>query len=261
MRAVALFEIRELVKSFGDNHVLRGIDLDIHQGEVITIMGESGSGKSVLIKMLIGLIKADSGTITFDGEDVTDLKEREWTKVRKRVGMMFQEYALFDSMNVFDNVAYGLREQRLLPEDEIAERVAESLTSVSLPGIEEMSPKDLSGGMKKRVALARAIAVRPEVVLYDEPTEGLDPINVTRVDRLLLRLRDTLGITSVIVTHNMRSSFKISDRLALIHDGVIQLEGSPSEFMAYSSDPILSPFVGASRVTLKPPSLPPPPPS
>lgn len=257
---MALFEIRGLVKSFGDNHVLRGIDLDIHKGEVLTIIGESGSGKSVLIKMLIGLIRADSGTITFDGEDVTDLAEHEWTPVRKRVGMMFQEYALFDSMNVFDNVAYGLREQRLLPEPEIAERVAESLSSVSLPGIEAMSPKDLSGGMKKRVALARAIAVRPEVVLYDEPTEGLDPINVTRVDRLLLGLRDRLGITSVIVTHNMRSSFKISDRLAMIHDGVIQLAGKPDEFRAYASDPILSPFLGASRVTLKPPSLIPPPP-
>ena len=257
---MALFEIRGLVKSFGDNHVLRGVDLDIHKGEVITIIGESGSGKSVLIKMLIGLIAADEGTITFDGEDVTDLSEREWTPVRQRVGMMFQEYALFDSMSVFDNVAYGLREQRLLPEPEIAERVAESLASVSLPGIEAMSPKDLSGGMKKRVALARAIAVRPEVVLYDEPTEGLDPINVTRVDRLLLGLRDRLGITSVIVTHNMRSAFKVSDRLAMIHDGVIQLEGPPTDFAAYASDPVLSPFVGASRVTLKPPSLIPPPP-
>lgn len=258
---MALFEIRGLVKSFGDNHVLRGIDLDIHKGEVLTIIGESGSGKSVLIKMLIGLIRADAGTINFDGEDVTELAEHEWTAVRKRVGMMFQEYALFDSMSVFDNVAYGLREQRILPEPEIAERVAESLTSVSLPGIEQMSPKDLSGGMKKRVALARAIAVRPEVVLYDEPTEGLDPINVTRVDRLLLGLRDRLGITSVIVTHNMRSSFEISDRLAMIHDGVIQLEGKPDEFRAYASDPILRAFVGASRVTLKPPSLIPPPPS
>lgn len=257
---MALFEIRGLVKSFGDNHVLRGIDLDIHKGEVLTIIGESGSGKSVLIKMLIGLIRADAGTITFDGEDVTNLQEREWTAVRRRIGMMFQEYALFDSMSVFDNVAYGLREQRLLPEPEIAERVAESLASVSLPGVEEMSPKDLSGGMKKRVALARAIAVRPEVVLYDEPTEGLDPINVTRVDRLLLGLRDRLGITSVIVTHNMRSSFKISDRLAMIHEGVIQLEGKPTDFYAYGSDPVLSPFVGASRVTLKPPSLIPPPP-
>lgn len=256
-----LFEVRELVKSFGDNHVLRGVDLDIHKGEVLTIMGQSGSGKSVLIKMLIGLIRADSGTISFDGENVTDLAEHDWTPVRRRVGMLFQEYALFDSMNVFDNVAYGLREQRLLPEPEIAERVAESLTSVSLPGIEHMSPKDLSGGMKKRVALARAIAVRPEVVLYDEPTEGLDPINVTRVDRLLLGLRDRLGITSVIVTHNMRSAFKVSDRLVMLHDGEVQLEGKPDEFRAYASDPVLSPFVGASRVTLKPPSLIPPPPT
>ncbi|MEM9071418.1 MAG: ATP-binding cassette domain-containing protein [Myxococcota bacterium] len=257
---MALYEVRGLAKAFGDNRVLESIDFDLHQGEVLTIIGKSGSGKSVLIKMLIGLLQADAGTIVFDGENVTDRKEHEWAPVRRRVGMMFQEYALFDSMNVFDNVAYGLREQRLLPEPEIAERVAESLASVSLPGIEQMSPKDLSGGMKKRVALARAIAVRPEVVLYDEPTEGLDPINVTRVDRLLLKLRDEQGITTVIVTHNMRSTFRISDRIALVHEGKIELAGTPDEFRAYASDPVIQPYLGASRVSLRPPPPMPPPP-
>ncbi len=248
-----IYELRGVKKAFGDNEVLRGIDLDIHQGEVLTIIGRSGSGKSVLLKLLIGLLRADEGAIRFEGEDVVQRREREWTSIRKRVGMLFQEYALFDSMSVLDNVAYGLREQNLLPESEIAQRVAEALKAVSLPGIESMSPKDLSGGMKKRVALARAIAVRPEMVLYDEPTEGLDPINVTRVDRLLLRLRDTMGITTVIVTHNMRSSFRISDRLALIDEGRIALTGTPTEFCAHASEPAVRPFVTASRVSLRPP--------
>ncbi len=248
-----IYELRGVTKAFGDNHVLRGVDLDIRAGEVLTIIGRSGSGKSVLLKMLIGLLAADDGSIRFEGTEVSGLQEREWTPIRRRVGMLFQEYALFDSMSVFDNVAYGLREQNLLPESEIAQRVAEALKAVSLPGIEPMSPKDLSGGMKKRVALARAIAVRPEMVLYDEPTEGLDPINVTRVDRLLLRLRDTLGITTVIVTHNMRSSFRISDRLALIDEGRIALTGTPAELRAQASDPALRPFVMASRVSLRPP--------
>lgn len=248
-----IYELRGVKKAFGDNEVLRGVDLDIHQGEVLTIIGRSGSGKSVLLKMLIGLLRADAGTIRFEGEDVTHRHERDWTAVRRRVGMLFQEYALFDSMSVFDNVAYGLREQNLLPEPEIGQRVAEALKAVSLPGIGAMSPKDLSGGMKKRVALARAIAVRPEMVLYDEPTEGLDPINVTRVDRLLLRLRDNLGITTVIVTHNMRSSFRISDRLALIDEGRVALTGTPAEFQAHASDPAVRPFVTASRLSLRPP--------
>ena len=252
---MALFEVRGLKKSFGDDVVLDGVDLDIERGEVITLIGASGSGKSVLLKMLIGLIPADGGTIHFDGEDVTRFDEQQWAKVRKRVGMLFQEYALFDSMSVFDNVAYGLREQRLLPEPEIASRVAESLASVSLPGIEQMWPNDLSGGMKKRVGLARAMAIHPEVVLYDEPTEGLDPINVTRVNRLLLRLRAGQGITSVIITHNMKSAFSVSDRLAFLHDGKIAVVGSPEQLRA-SRDPRLRAFVGASRSSVEPPAPP-----
>lgn len=249
-----LFSVRGVAKSFGDTEVLRGVDLDIQRGEVMTLIGVSGSGKSLLVKALLGLIPVDAGRITFDGEDVTDLDERAWTaKVRKRVGMLFQESALFDSMTVFDNVAYGLREQRVMPESEIPARVTTSLESVGLPGVEHNWPKELSGGMQKRVALARAIAVRPEMVIYDEPTEGLDPINVTRVDRLLLALRDRLGITTVIVTHNVRSAFKMSDRIVFLHDGVVALEGPPSDFHDHADDPRLQHFVRSA--TWKPPTV------
>jgi phospholipid/cholesterol/gamma-HCH transport system ATP-binding protein len=249
---VAFFEIRGVTKSFGSTEVLTGIDLDIHSGEVLTVIGVSGSGKSLLMKMLLGLQSIDAGTIHFDGELVSELREREWTRVRRRVGIMFQEPALFDSMTVKDNVAYGLREQRELAEPQIAERVTKSLVSVGLPNIEHQFPKELSGGMQKRVALARAIAVRPEMVIYDEPTEGLDPINVTRVDRLLLSLRDQLGITTVIVTHNVRSAFKMSDRIAFLHGGKVALEGPPSVFRDHESDDRFKHFVRAA--TWRPPT-------
>jgi phospholipid/cholesterol/gamma-HCH transport system ATP-binding protein len=224
---VALFEIRGVKKSFGEKSVLDGIDLDIVRGERLTIIGHSGCGKSVLLKLLIGLMRADEGSIVFDGESVTAITEREWFGYRKRIGMLFQEGALFDSLSVGDNVAYGLREHRMLEEKEIEARVAESLALVSLPGIQAMWPADLSGGMRKRVALARAIAMRPEVVLYDEPTEGLDPINVTRVNRLLDSLRKGYGVTPVVVTHNMQSAFGVSERIAFIHDGKVALSGTP----------------------------------
>lgn len=240
---MALFEIRGLKLAFGSNVVFDGLDLDIHKGEVLTIIGESGSGKSVLLKTLVGIFPVDAGTIRFDGEIISGLSERELTPVRRRIGMLFQASALFDSMNVRENVAYGLREQFEMSEDEIDERVSEALTSVGLPGVEPLWPSDLSGGMKKRVALARAVAFRPEVVFYDEPTEGLDPINVTRVNRLLLGLRDQLEVTTVVVTHNMKSAFAISDRIAMIEEGRVALEGAPDELRA-SAPPRLMDFVG-----------------
>jgi phospholipid/cholesterol/gamma-HCH transport system ATP-binding protein len=247
---VALFEIRGLKKRFGDKVILDGVDLDIVKGEHITLIGKSGAGKSVLLKHMIGLMRADHGRIVFDGTDVTKLREGEWISVRKRIGMLFQESALFDSLNVFSNVAYGLREHRVLPEPQIAERVAESLTVVNLPGIERMMPAELSGGMRKRVALARAIAMHPEVVMYDEPTEGLDPINVTRVNRLLRTLRDSLGITTVVVTHNMQSAFGVSDRLVFMHDGRVVAVGTPDELRALN-EPLLEPFIKASELRAK----------
>jgi len=240
---MALFEVRRLVKSFGRHTVLDGLDLDIVAGEVVTIIGESGSGKSILLKAMMGLIEVDAGIIRFDGENVAGQNERDWTKTRRRIGMLFQESALFDSLNVYENVGYALREQTEMTEKEIESRVGETLALVGLPGIEAMSPSDLSGGMRKRVALARAVAVRPQVVFYDEPAEGLDPINVTRVNRLLLGLKDNLKVTSVVVTHNLKAAFAISDRLALIHDGTVAATGTPSAFLE-SEDPVIREFIG-----------------
>jgi phospholipid/cholesterol/gamma-HCH transport system ATP-binding protein len=240
---MALFEVRGLRKAFGRHTVLDGLDLDIFAGEVVTIIGESGSGKSILLKAMMGLIEVDAGTIRFDGEDVTGQAERLWTQTRRRIGMLFQESALFDSLNVFENVAYALYEQTTMAEEDIATRVAETLALVGLPGIEAMAPSDLSGGMRKRVALARAVAVRPEVVFYDEPAEGLDPINVTRVNRLLLGLQERLNVTSVVVTHNLKAAFAISDRLALIHDGMVVATGAPEGFLS-SDDPVVREFIG-----------------
>lgn len=240
---MALFEIRGLRKAFGRHQVLSGLDLDIVDGEILTIIGESGSGKSILLKAMMGLIEVDAGTIRFDGIEVTGQDERKWIQTRRRIGMLFQESALFDSLNVYENVAYALREQTTMSEEEIAERVADTLGLVALPGIELMSPSDLSGGMRKRVALARAVAVRPAVVFYDEPAEGLDPINVTRVNRLLLGLQQKLRVTSVVVTHNLKAAFAISDRLALIHDGTVEVTGAPDSILE-SEDPVVREFIG-----------------
>ena len=240
---MALFEVRGLRKAFGRHVVLNGLDLDIFAGEVVTIIGESGSGKSILLKAMMGLLEVDEGSIRFDGEEVTGQPEQQWTQTRRRIGMLFQESALFDSLNVFDNVAYALQVQTTMTDEEIATRVGETLALVGLPGIEAMAPSDLSGGMRKRVALARAVAVRPEVVFYDEPAEGLDPINVTRVNRLLLGLQKSLNVTSVVVTHNLKAAFAISDRLALIHDGVVAATGAPDAFLE-SEDPVVREFIG-----------------
>jgi phospholipid/cholesterol/gamma-HCH transport system ATP-binding protein len=240
---VALFEVRGVCKAFGRHVVLNGLDIDIFKGEVVTIIGESGSGKSILLKAMMGLIDIDAGTIRFDDEDVTHHTEREWVRTRQRIGMLFQESALFDSLDVFENVAYAVREQTTMADAEIDKRVAETLALVALPGIEHMSPSDLSGGMRKRVALARAVAVRPEIVFYDEPAEGLDPINVTRVNRLLLGLQSSLNVTSVVVTHNLKAAFAISDRLALIHDGRVAATGAPEAFLE-SEDAIVREFIG-----------------
>lgn len=240
---MAVFEVRGVRKAFGRHVVLNGLDLDIVEGEVITIIGESGSGKSILLKAMVGLIEIDEGVIRFGGDVVSGASESVWTEVRRRTGMLFQESALFDSLTVYENVAYALREQTTMTEPEIAQRVAETLALVALPGIEPMWPADLSGGMRKRVALARAVAVRPETVFYDEPAEGLDPINVTRVNRLLLGLKESLNVTSVVVTHNLKAAFAISDRLALIHDGKVAATGAPESFLD-SQDPVVREFIG-----------------
>jgi phospholipid/cholesterol/gamma-HCH transport system ATP-binding protein len=239
-----LIRFRDVYKSFGPKVVYRGLNLAVQRGEVLTIVGGSGVGKSVMLKMLIGLLKADSGSIVFDGGEVTKMRDSELALVRRRVAMLFQSGALFDSISVGDNVAYGLAEHYFekMSKADIRERVAWALGLVDLPGVEEMRPSDLSGGMRKRVALARAIALQPEVVLYDEPTTGLDPINTARVNHLIMGLQAKLSITSIVVTHDMKSAFTISDKVAMVHSGRIVCHGSVDEFRA-SRDPRVADFI------------------
>jgi len=249
---MSLYEVRALTKSFDGRTVLDRLDLDVARAEFLCLIGESGTGKSLLSKLLLGLIPTDTGQILFDGEDVTHLKEREWLRVRKRAGVLLQNLGLFDSVNVYQNVAYGLHEQRVMEEGAIQERVSSSLRQVGLPGIEAMMPGELSGGMRKRVALARAIAMRPEVLFYDGPTEGLDPINVARVNRLLLELRDQLGITTIVITHQMETVFGVADRIALIHGGKVALEGTP-KMLWKSTNETLQPFLRIARSVVSAP--------
>ena len=242
--AEALIQFSRVRKAFGPKIIYTGLDLEIRRGEVLTICGGSGVGKSVMLKMLIGLLHVDSGSIRFDGKDVTKLEERELSDVRRRIAMLFQSAALFDSLTVGENVGYGLEEhfrEQMTPDD-IRERVQWALELVGLPGIQDMDPADLSGGMRKRVGLARAVAVQPEVLLYDEPTTGLDPINTARVNHLITGLQKRLNITSIVVTHDMRSAFSISDRIAMVHSGRIIQAGTVEEFRE-STDMRVSDFI------------------
>jgi len=206
-------------KSFGENVVLRDFDLEVAEGETLGILGGSGTGKSVTLKAMIGLLRLERGRIRFRGRDVTDLKERDWIEVRRHFGMVFQGSALFDSMTVFENVAYPLREHTDWDRATIEERVAEKLALVGLEGIEPQLPAELSGGMRKRVGVARAIALDPEIILYDEPTTGLDPANARRIAALIRSLQKRLAVTSVVVTHDLQLCFEVSDRVGLLKEG------------------------------------------
>lgn len=239
-----LVTFERVKKRFGEKVVYDDLSLGIRRGETVTILGGSGSGKSVLLKMLNGLIPADSGRIAFDGQDITKLTEPELVGVRRRIAYLFQGAALFDSLDVGENVAYGLREQywRTMDEGAIRERVQRSLLAVGLPGIERMKPSDLSGGMKKRVGLARTLALEPEVMLYDEPTTGLDPVNTARINRLILGIRDRLGLTSLVVTHEMSTAFSVSDRIVMVGKGRVLLEGPPELFRT-TPDPAVRAFI------------------
>jgi phospholipid/cholesterol/gamma-HCH transport system ATP-binding protein len=217
-------------KSFGDLHVLRGVDLDVHRGETVVVLGGSGSGKSVLLRHTIGLVQPDRGTVCVDGTDVTALDEDGLIETRKRIGMLFQAGALFDSMTVEDNVAYALREHTDWPESRVLERVREVLGLVELaPSVGESMPAELSGGMRKRVALARAIALAPAGILYDEPTTGLDPITSTAINELIRNLQQRLGVTSIVVTHDIHSAFTVGDRIAFLREGRIAFDGTVDE--------------------------------
>jgi phospholipid/cholesterol/gamma-HCH transport system ATP-binding protein len=215
----------------------------------VVIIGRSGGGKSVLLKHLIALLKPDTGQVLIDGENIVSMNERQLLRVRRKFGMLFQGAALFDSLTVAENIAFAFRRDRSLPEDQIAQKVAHVLDLVDLPGIEAKNPSELSGGMRKRVGLARAIVYKPEIVLYDEPTTGLDPIASDSIDKLILRVRDRLDVTSVVVTHDMRSARRLGQRILMLHEKRIYAAGTAEEIFG-SSDPIVKQFVeGTSETT------------
>jgi len=228
-------------KRFGDKVVLDGFSLTIPEGETTVLMGFSGTGKSVALKHIVGLLEPDAGRVVVDGEIVNALGYDELMLLRSRIGYVFQFAALFDSLNVRDNLALGLRRQGL-DQHTVTDRVTESLRLVELEGVEERFPAELSGGMRKRVGIARAIALRPRYILYDEPTTGLDPVTTTAIDDLMVRAREELGATSVVVTHDLRSAFAVADRIAFLHEGRIRQVGSTAEIRA-TTDPMVREFI------------------
>jgi phospholipid/cholesterol/gamma-HCH transport system ATP-binding protein len=236
-----MIEFQGVSKRFGDKVVLRDFSLAIPEGETTALMGASGTGKSVALKHIVGLLEPDAGRVVVDGEVVHELDYEALMTLRARIGYVFQFAALFDSLTVGENLALGLR-RRGLGEDAIAGRVAESLQMVELPGIEARAPAELSGGMRKRVGIARAIALRPRYILYDEPTTGLDPVTTTAMDDLMIRVRRELGATSVVVTHDVRSAFAIADRIAFLHEGGIRQTGTAAEIRE-SRDPLVRAFL------------------
>jgi phospholipid/cholesterol/gamma-HCH transport system ATP-binding protein len=240
-----LIRFEDIHKSFGTKHVFEHLNLSVMEGEILTVMGGSGMGKSVLLKCLIGLLYPDSGRIIFEGQDLTAFEEKDFLQVRRKIAMVFQGAALFDSLTVGENIAYPLREHfPRMSDEEVQKRVAQKLELVNLPGVEAMKPADLSGGMRKRIGLARAIAVDPEVILWDEPTTGLDPISAHVIDRLILSMKRRLGCTSVVVTHDLDSAFTVSDRIAMIAKRKIVQVG-PVEEMRSSSVPEVRNFFEA----------------
>ncbi|MEO6739675.1 MAG: ABC transporter ATP-binding protein [Chthoniobacteraceae bacterium] len=237
-----MIEVRKLSKSFSGRPVLREVDLTVDEGKTLVVLGRSGCGKSVVLRHLIGLMKPDSGQVLVDGEDIIGLPERKLVSVRRKIGMLFQSAALFDSMSVEGNLAFPLLEQGLRDEKEIDERIAEALEMVELVGEQNKMPADLSGGMRKRVGLARTIVGRPRCVLYDEPTTGLDPITSDSINHLIRRLQRRLGVTSIVVTHDMKTAFHCADRVALLHEGRVHFDGSVEELKA-SADPVITDFI------------------
>ncbi|MCS6989694.1 MAG: ABC transporter ATP-binding protein [Chloroherpetonaceae bacterium] len=237
-----MIEITNLKKRFGSKEVLRGVTLRIDTGETMVIIGRSGCGKSVLLKHIVGLLKPDEGDVKVDGQTISKMSRAELYKIRLKFGYLFQGAALFDSMTVGENVGLALRENLGLSESEIHKIVAEKLALVGLPNIETMKPSELSGGMRKRVGLARALATNPEYIFYDEPTTGLDPIMSDAIDTLIKDLAQKLRVTSVVITHDMQSVYKVADRVAMMHDGKIHFLGTPKD-LAETQDAIVRNFV------------------
>ena len=243
--------LRDVHRAFGRNQVLRGLDLEVLDGETLSVIGFSGAGKSVVLKHMVGLIRPDSGDVVVDAQNVNELDVRELNALRRDIGYVFQFAALFDSMSIADNVAMGLRRIPGMYEEEIVARVRECLALVELEGIEDRYPSELSGGMVKRAGLARAIATRPKYLLYDEPTTGLDPVTVTVIDRLIVRMKEELGVTGIVVTHDIESAYRISDRIAMLYDGRIRTCGTVDEIKE-SDDLLLRSFIeGRPELTEK----------
>ena len=236
-----MIEFRDLRKAFDGRPVLDGFTLRVQDGETTVIIGYSGTGKSVALKHVVGLLQADAGDVIVDGRAVSTLDRAALTALRREIGFVFQFAALFDSMSVFDNVALGLR-RRELSDDEIAERVREALALVDLTGAEERYPAELSGGMRKRVGIARAIALRPRYILYDEPTTGLDPVTSAVIDQLMVRTREHLRVTGVVVTHDMRSAYTVGDRIAMLYEGKIRQVGTVAQIQE-TEDPVVRQFI------------------
>jgi phospholipid/cholesterol/gamma-HCH transport system ATP-binding protein len=237
-----MIQLTDLHKAFGPKRVLDGFTLSVEEGETMVIIGYSGTGKSVGIKHIVGLLRPDKGSVKVDGLEVPALSRQELTQLRAKIGYVFQFAALFDSLSIGDNVAMGLRKQGTLSEREIRERVAEALDLVDLPGTEARFPAELSGGMRKRVGIARAIALRPKYLLYDEPTTGLDPVTSAVIDDLMVRMRERLGVTGIVITHDMRSAARVGTRIAMLYEGKVRQVGTVDEIM-HSRDPVVRQFV------------------
>ena len=245
-----IIELEDLCKSFGDKQVLTDINLKIARGKITVIIGGSGSGKTVLVKHIIGLLRPTSGRILVDGEDIAGMGDVEMARIRMKFGMLFQSAALFDSMNVMDNVAFPLVEHTKLKGREIKAMVKEKLEMLGLFNVEHLFPSELSGGMRKRVGLARAVILNPDIVIYDEPTTGLDPISTQNVDEMILEAQEKFNITSVVISHDMASTFRIADHMAMIYQGTILVQGPPEEFIK-TDDPRVLEFTTTSGVTLE----------
>jgi len=244
---MAMIEIINVHKGFGSHAVLRGVNLIVEKGESMTVIGGSGSGKSVLLKNIIGLLTPDKGRVIIDGQVLNDLDEFGLNEIRKKFGMLFQMAALFDSLTVWENVGFGLKQHTKMSDKEIRSVATEKLALVGLKDVEDKMPSELSGGMRKRVGLARAIAMNAEIILYDEPTTGLDPITADSINDLIVDLRKKLGVTSVAITHDMQSAYKISDRIAMLYKGEIQEIGTPDQIRS-TTNPIVRQFITGSAV-------------
>ncbi len=237
-----MIKIQDLSKDFGEKSIIRDVSLDIPEGQKLAVIGPSGCGKSTLLRLLIGIDRPTKGNINIDGTDIGLLDQEELMSVRRKIGMVFQSSALFDSMNVFENVAFGLRQREEIKEAEIRDRVRQKLRMVDLDGTQEYMPSELSGGMQKRISLARAIAGDPKIMLYDEPTTGLDPVTSTNIEDLINKLNKEMNVTSIVVTHQLSTIFRTSDRIVMLHEGRMIEAGSVRETMN-SSDPVISNFI------------------